>query len=252
MPESPRPAAAGDYWSESRRPLVSLAFVAPILALYEAGVLFLGTKALRNGADVWLRRFLEALDFGHYFLLPLLTVAILLGWHYTARQPWSVRRDVVSRMFLESVLLAVGLRLLLQVEAVMLAGLGAVLAPAAAVGGGLRASLGNLVGFLGAGVYEELLFRLVLLSAAVWLLARWGFSATRGAVLAALVTSFVFAAAHYVGPYGDPIELGQFSFWFAALFRFLAGVFFSALFVCRGFGIVVGTHAAYDILAMLG
>src|SRR5688500_7164859 len=47
---------SGDYWQQSRRPLASLAFVAPLLLLYEIGVLVLGAHAVRNGADVWLRQ----------------------------------------------------------------------------------------------------------------------------------------------------------------------------------------------------
>ena len=57
------PAAArelgGDYWQQSRRPLASLYFVAPLLAMYEAGVILLGPHAIRNGADVWLRQLLD-------------------------------------------------------------------------------------------------------------------------------------------------------------------------------------------------
>ncbi len=70
-------------------------------------------------------------------------------------------------------------------------------------------------------------------------------------VVAVIGTSVLFSAAHYVGPYGDPIHLGRFIFWFGFVFRFLAGVFFSVLFVGRGFGIAVGAHAGYDILVKL-
>ena len=64
----------GDYWQQSRRPLTSLAFVTPLLLVYEAGVLWLGPHAMRNGADVWLRQLLDLLGFSQYFLLPLLTL----------------------------------------------------------------------------------------------------------------------------------------------------------------------------------
>ena len=68
----------------------------------------------------------------------------------------------------------------------------------------------------------------------------------RGAAIAAvLMSSVIFSAAHYVGPAAD--QLTAFSF----LFRTLAGVFFAALFVTRGFGITVGCHAAYDLLVGL-
>jgi membrane protease YdiL (CAAX protease family) len=108
-----------------------------------------------------------------------------------------------------------------------------------------------MIGFLGAGVYEELLFRLILLSAVVWAAKRWGMAAGTAAVVSVLATSLVFAAAHYVGPYGEPVQWAARAFWFGFVFRCLAGIFFSILFVCRGFGVTAGAHAGYDILVKL-
>lgn len=245
---------APDYWAISRQPLVSLAFVAPLLAVYEAGVLVLGPKAVRNGADVWLRGFLELLDFGNYFLLPVLVVGILLGWHHTTQQPWRVPRGVLWGMAVESVVLAFCLRGISYAAAVVLqAGVGPMFsAPkTAALAGETSASAARLIGFLGAGVYEELLFRLILLCAVAWAIRRSGASGPAATVIAVLFTSAVFAAAHYVGPYGEAILWREFAFWYGLVFRFLAGVFFSVLFVARGFGIAAGAHAGYDILVKL-
>jgi hypothetical protein len=66
-------AATTGYWEESARPLAGLAFVAPLLLAYEAGVLWLGPDAIRNAADVWLRNLLDLLGFPQYFLLPVIT-----------------------------------------------------------------------------------------------------------------------------------------------------------------------------------
>jgi hypothetical protein len=242
------------YWALSRQPLVSLAFVAPLLAVYEVGVLALGAKAVRNGADVWLRGLLELLDFGNYFLLPVLVVGILLGWHHTTRQPWRVPRGVLWGMAVESVVLALCLRGISYAAAIVLhAGLAPMFSTptAAALASGTSASAARLIGFLGAGVYEELLFRLILLCAAAWAIRRSGATNRTATVAAVLVTSVVFAAAHYVGPYGEAILWREFGFWYGLTFRFLAGVFFSVLFVARGFGIAAGAHAGYDILVKL-
>jgi len=253
-PPADDPFAAADYWGLSRQPLVSLVFVAPILAIYEAGVLSLGPKAVRNGVDVWLRGFLELLDFGNYFLLPVLVVGILLGWHHTTRQPWRVPRGVFWGMAVECVGLAFCLRLISQVEAFALSALfgsasGA--AKAAALAAGASSKTAGLIAFLGAGVYEELLFRLILFCAVAWGIRRAGMVGAAATIAAVLATSAVFAAAHYVGPYGEAIAWREFAFWYGAIFRFLAGVFFSALFVARGFGIAAGAHAGYDILVKL-
>jgi hypothetical protein len=254
---SPTAAAAApgaDYWTLSRQPLVSLAFVAPLLAVYETGVLALGPKAIRNGADVWLRGLLELLDFGNYFLLPALVISILLGWHHTTRQPWRVPRGVLWGMAVESVALAFCLRGISYVAAAVLqAGLGPFFSTpkTVALAAETSASVARMIGFLGAGVYEELLFRLILLCAAAWVVRRLGAADGAATVIAVLITSAVFAAAHYVGPYGEAILWREFGFWYGLIFRFLAGVFFSVLFVVRGFGIAAGSHAGYDILVKL-
>jgi membrane protease YdiL (CAAX protease family) len=99
----------------------------------------------------------------------------------------------------------------------------------------------------GAGLYEELVFRLLLIPLLTALLARliglerWG--ALVGAVL---VSSLVFSAAHHLA--GEAFD----SYVFA--YRAVAGLFFAGLFALRGFAIAAWTHALYDfqILARLG
>lgn len=243
-------APAPSYWSDSRQPLASLAFVAPLLVMYELGVLALGDSALRNGADVWLRQLLEWIGLGHYFLLPALTVGLLIGWHYTTRQPWRVSRTVLAGMAAESALLAVSLRLLLEFQAALVAALG--VRPSAAETAAplldLTGGLTGIVGFLGAGVYEELMFRLLPLVPTALLIRRLGAERRWSLILAIIATSLTFAVAHYIGPYGEAVEWLDGRFWFSFVFRLLAGVFFGLLFVYRGFGIAAGTHAGYDIL----
>ncbi len=244
---------ADDYWHSSRQPLASLVFVAPLLVVYEAGVLLLGPQAVRSGADLWLRGLLESLDLGQYFLLPALTAGILLAWHHARRRPWRVSGGVLSGLLVESAVLALGLRVILQAE---IAGWQFLVAPspAAAPQAGILpevpATVAGMIGYLGAGVYEELLFRLILLSAVMWAAKQWGMAAGPAAVVSVVATSVVFAAAHYVGPYGDPVQWTARAFWFGFVFRWLAGVFFSVLFVCRGFGVTAGAHAGYDILVL--
>lgn len=224
------------YWVESRRPMASLVFIAPLLIIYEIGVLLFD---VRNGADALMRELLEKLGFGQYFLLPILTVGILLGWHYTTRQAWRLSRGLLWGMTGECLLLSICLWLLTQLQYMLLQ------IPAEQIESGLRGTIKTGVSFLGAGIYEELLFRLILLSLTVWVLKRLKFSRRTQMASATLLTSLLFAAAHFVGQYGYPLE------WRTFLFLFLAGVFFAILFVFRGFGIAAGAHAGYDILAGL-
>ncbi|MHC4180415.1 MAG: CPBP family glutamic-type intramembrane protease [Planctomycetota bacterium] len=232
--------AAEGYWAESRQPLASLVFIAPLLVGYEAGVLVLGPDVVRNGAEVWLRQLLKPVGFGQYFLLPVLTVCILLGWHYTTRRPWRLRRGLLWGMAGECLLLTIALWLLAQLQGILLQ---AVARPTVlSIPSFIEEIVGDAVRYLGAGIYEELLFRLILLSLAAWGLGRLGLGPRQRLVAAVVITSLSFSFAHHVGQHGEPFE------WDNFLFRFLAGVFFSILFVYRGFGIAAGTHAGYDIL----
>lgn len=240
-------AGAAGYWSESRRPLSSLIFVAPLLLVYEAGLILMGPNAVRNGAEVWLRCFLDAIGLGQYLLLPILTVGTLLGWHYTTRQPWRVSPGIFSGMAVESMLLALCLRLLLYVQGVLLQ----VATPLARLSegqdffSGVAQAIRTAVAYLGAGIYEELLFRLVLLSLVIGAMRAAGAPRRLGLLVAIVCTSLLFSAAHYIGASGETVR------WFSFAFRFLAGTFFAVIYVYRGFGIVVGAHAGYDILVGL-
>jgi uncharacterized membrane protein (UPF0136 family) len=236
---APAANVGSDYWSQSRRPLASLLFAAPLLVIYEMGLICLGPNAMRNGAEAWLRQALDLLGFNAYFLLPMLTVGILLGWHHVLRQPWHVPRRVFYGMTGECLGLAVALWLSWKLYQFLLH------AVVHAVGLSIGGFLEPILCYLGAGIYEELLFRLILLNLVIGLLA-WMRAGPRASVVAGIVlTSVVFSAAHYVGPSRDPFSGLTF------LFRFLAGVLFAVLFRYRGFGIAVGTHAFYDVLVGL-
>jgi membrane protease YdiL (CAAX protease family) len=244
--------AALQYWQQSQRPLAALALVLPLLALYEAGVLLLGNQAVRNGADVWLRQILDLLGLGHYLLLPLLTLALLLAWHHVRRDPWQLSGTVPVVMFAECavwglLLMAVGRLQATLVSEAFLSWRETAEPPTFAVATAISGSLaGRLLGFAGAGVYEEVLFRLLLVPGVQTCAERLGARRHLPAVAAIVLTSLIFSAAHYVGPHGDAFDAFSFSF------RALAGVFFSVIFVYRGFGIAAGTHALYDVFVSLG
>jgi len=231
------------YWVESRRPLASLVFIAPLLIFYEVGVLVLGPADVRNGIDALLRGLLDRLGFGQYFLLPILTVCLLLGWHYLSRQPWRLSRGLMWGMMGECVLLSIGLWLLERVQSLLWHVFSGPIA-AGPIELSIKQTTKTAVGYIGVGIYEELLFRLILLSLTLWILARLKFQARSRMTLAVLLTSLLFAAAHYVGPTGYPLR------WYSFVFRFMAGAFFAILFLFRGFGIAAGAHAGYDILGL--
>jgi len=229
----PAETAGETYWTLSRTPLTSLVFTLPLVLAYEGGVLLLGRGTPRNGADVWLRQLLDALGFGAYFLLPTLTVLGLLAWHHLEHERWRYSTAVLAGMAGECLLWALAL--------VGLARLQESFWPLQ-VGHGWGGVLAGLISFCGAGLYEEVLFRLLLLPAVVWVLERSGFSTIAACCWSLALTSLLFSAAHYVGPLGDTFDLYSFTF------RSMAGAFFGGLFLLRGFGIAVGTHAVYDLM----
>ena len=242
------PALAGTrtslraYAAESARPLVSLVFITPLLCVYELAGVVLGPTALRNGADTWLRGLLEWLGFGQYFLLPILTCGILLAWHHTRRDSWQLQGGVLTTMLLECMLFAFMLFGLAHLQRALFTPITVAITGTSATAE-MLVTTSRLIGYCGAGIYEELLFRLIMLpsiAAAFRSLAFNWRSSLCGAIIA---TSLIFSAAHY-----HAFAQGGYAFdWYTFSFRFAAGLFFAGLFVTRGFGIAVGTHALYDI-----
>lgn len=235
-------APQAGYFHQSARPLVSLVFILPMLLAYEGGILALGPQAVHNGAAVWLQSALSALGLGQYVLLPVVTCAALLAWHHVSRQRWRFSPWVLLGMLVESAALAALLVLVYKGYSAVFASVNAQGALAAT---GERA--GQLLGYFGAGIYEELLFRLILLSLIFAVVQAAGAPKRASLITAILVSSLVFAAAHYqlFASGGDAFA------WSSFLFRYLAGVYFAAIFSLRGFGIAAGTHALYDVLVFL-
>ena len=231
------------YWTTTRRPLPGLVFVLPILLAYEAGVIWLGgptADALRAGADAWVRQGLAALGFTDRWLLPIGLIAGLLGWQAIDRRDWRFHPIILWGMAIESLLLAVALVGLSKLVDLGFSRLdGPSLLSASSAG---RHPIAPVVGFLGAGLYEEALFRLALIPLLYKMSRMLMVPSFFACTLAVTASSLIFSLAHHAGAPGEAFT------WFAFIFRWLAGVFFAWVFVARGFGVAVGTHTAYDLL----
>jgi hypothetical protein len=240
------------YWGVARRPLPCLVFVAPLLLAYELGVLWIGgdeAGAWRTGADAWMRHALASLGLVDHWFPPLCLAIALLGWQAVVGRDWRFSPLVPAGMVMESLVLAIALVGMSKVVDVGFENLEhsrpALLqvAPGATMNtaSGQR-PLALLIGFLGAGVYEEALFRLLLVPLLFGLLRLLQTPAVLASTLAVTASALLFSLAHHAGTPGEPFT------WFAFIFRWLAGVYFAWVFVIRGFGVAVGTHTAYDIL----
>ena len=239
------------YWKQAREPLACLIFLAPLLAIYEFGVLWHGSSegSIRNGADFWMRTWLQGAGVDAV-VLPVLVVGVLLAWHRWGEYQWRISRETLIGMFAESLLFAVALLFVAQLQdmafqcwfpgEVSIRQLTPGERPLLAFGSELGP---RLISYVGAGVYEEVMFRLALLPI-VLIGLRVVFRMPKGwsAVMAVFLTSLVFSVAHYLGPAGEAFSLFSFTF------RVTAGCFFATVYLLRGFGITVGCHALYDVL----
>jgi len=105
----------------------------------------------------------------------------------------------------------------------------------------------QLVVSLGAGIYEELVFRVLLVSGIAGAGLALGWRRPVALAWAIVLSALIFSAFHYIGPLGDAFTLPSFTF------RAIAGLLLSGLYAGRGFGIAAWTHALYDVgLALLG
>lgn len=238
-------AGSSDYFRSTRHPWASLLFLIPLLSAYEGGVVWLGgakPEMIRNGADAWMRWGLESFGLNQLIVAPGIVGGIFVIWTWFR---WAERPKALFTVFLgmllECLFFALGLWGISHGFEPLLKSIGVPMAN----GPQVDPMLGKLVTFVGAGIYEETLFRLVLFSG-VSLLLRLALVPKPGAVLlAAVISALLFAGAHHVGPYGEKVDTYVF------LFRAMAGIYFALVYQLRGFGVAAGAHAGYDVLVGL-
>lgn len=249
--------------------LHTLAMLAPLVVLYELGVIFylrdVGWEVL---ASRLLGDFLKVFGLAGLLVPGLAVLTVLLMMHVLRGDRWEVRPVVVIGMVLESVLWALPLvvfaRLLGQVALVGIVetgwaggggggGVESVLALPEAAGAVSAAGPATIMDLtaaqratiaLGAGLYEEFLFRLVLIAGLHFVLDDMLKMGRRlSGVLAVLASAVVFTLYH-------PVTAGDQVLWGRAIFYFAAGIFFACLYLSRGLGVAVGAHVAYDLIAL--
>ncbi|HEX9755872.1 MAG TPA: CPBP family glutamic-type intramembrane protease [Gemmatimonadales bacterium] len=233
------------YFASARAPRYSVLFALPLLLAYEVLAWALGRTGqvgVRNGADVLLKSLFLTLGGRHG--LTLFSLLLMGGGAVLVvrdlRRNGTPRPAVYGGMLAESVAYALLLGTVAGLlTSFLLTGRLALVAGAALQGLGLPT---QIMISLGAGIYEELLFRVVVV-AGLALLARRGFGwrPVPAGVFAAVLGALIFSGFHYVGPYGDRLEIGSFTF------RTIAGLLFSGLYLTRGFGITAWSHALYDV-----
>jgi hypothetical protein len=236
-----------DYFRYTRSPLGSFVMVLPLLVLYH-GIGLLANlghrRAVINGADAIIQNVLSVIGVGGW-LGSWMALALVAGI-ICFRKDAETRKDPVKPRYflpllLESGLYAMAFGSLVAYVTSLVLPFGGLLQ----IGGGSLSWGQRLAASLGAGLYEELVFRLLLCGGIIALLRKGGLKPTPSAFIGVLASSFVFSAFHYIGPYADALQLTSFTF------RLIAGIAFAGIFYTRGFAVAAWTHALYDVFLLL-
>ncbi|MEM8883764.1 MAG: CPBP family intramembrane glutamic endopeptidase [Planctomycetota bacterium] len=217
-----------DYFVVSRTLAASYVFIVPLLALHEAGLIF--HKGAANGTAVIYGELFARLNWVGAVALNLFLLALLCFAIYRTRSERQHLSGLYAWMFLESTLWAAAL----FVIAVLFQRIDL----------SIREYSRAFTMAIGAGLFEEFLFRFLLMGGLILVFHR-GLGAPKNAIvpLAAVLAAVVFSLAHHegVGLGTDPWDWGV--FWL----RTLLGALLGAIFWWRGFGIAVYTHALYNV-----
>ena len=226
-----------DYFWRSSSPLTVLLFLLPLIILYEIGTRYYASDWVRHTetrvlAFNLMRQFLGLFGATGQYLPCMAVVGILLAWHIARKDPWDLHVGTAGMMLLESCLLAIPVLALGNIVGYMLP----LYTPTDAWKSGVVLGIG-------AGIYEELIFRLMAFTLLDILLVDLLQINRRSALIViAFSSSILFAAYHYWSPQSDLFR------WRDFIFRTLAGLYFGVLFLVRGFGVTAGSHTAYDVM----
>lgn len=227
---------------DPRNLVTSVFLVFPLFLAYQLGVLLV--YPMVNGADFLTRILLEDLRLSRTAYLGYVAasaVAFAIAMVLLRRRN-RVDLRMFLPMFLESAIyaLTMGSLIILVMTKIFR------IEPHLASGIASQGLVARMVMSVGAGVWEEAVFRLALLTGLVVFAERVvGMRRIFALLLGLLISAVLFSAVHHIPPHGDPLRLGIF------VFRLLAGVFFGVLYWVRGFAVAAYTHALYDIYVLI-
>ena len=193
MTRGPRPSAPcrRSYRLSTHRPLNCLVFVLPLLAFFHWGTAHYGTALLAPRDIGRLLRFFGAT---WIYLPPLLIVFVLLAQHLLRRDPWQIQPKTLAGMAGESIAWMVPLVIISHVTGRLLA------QNAVADHPQTQDLLQLLLLAVGAGVYEEFIFRLVLIGACMLLLIDvFGLRKDVSTIGVVIAAAAVFSLYHFAG-----------------------------------------------------
>jgi len=228
------------YFLQTRSSFYSFLFTIPLFFIYEVGIVFLSKDdilVVRNGADFLMRSILESFGiFGLYGLGAIFLIGFIITYIYffDDKSNKSIRADYLFIMIFESVCWALVLYFLLSKFMLVLMN---------PIGKTITQQVTLAVG---AGIYEEFLFRVMLISGLTGIIDfvfLWSEKVRKAAAL--IIAAGIFSAFHFMGDYGDYFSMELF------LLRFFAGIVLGILYIARGFGITAYAHSIYDLIVLI-
>lgn len=229
------------YQQHTRDPLFGIVVIIPLALYYEIAMFLLHRgmeSGIRNAADVMFKRLFESIGFdgplaGILLFLCLFVITAVLKGAHRSKTGIRIRWKYYPFMLAESTLYAGLLFALMAVSMNLLQ------APALAM------SPFDIAYSLGAGVYEELLFRAILLQGLLLLAEKLPGNSGIWKAGMLLLTALLFSGAHYFGAAGDTFT------WLSFTARTLGGLVLGLVYMLRGLGPAVYTHAIYDIFTLI-
>ena len=229
-----------NYWRYSRSAYYSAVAALPLLVIYEILIVLSQSRywGIRNAADVWVRTFLMAFDLqAQHITFVLIGISLaLIPIAKSRARGIKLKANYFALMLAECLGFSLVLGVVLQ-SILRLGGLSS--------GGPGSGLMQNLALSIGAGLFEEIIFRVILLNLIFLLLSPLLKKKVVAAVFSVLLASFLFSLSHYVGTMADTWQLYSF------MFRWAAGLLFTVLYFVRGFAITAYTHALYDIWVLV-
>ena len=227
------------YWRSTRSPLYSFLFTVPLFLIYEIGIFLTSSDdmfVLRNGADALMRQILATFGItglywvGVIFFIGFIITFILQRKFWEATQ---IHSDYFLLMTVESVGWSVLIYFLMtNVYLLLMNPTGSMLVQQVTLA-------------VGAGIYEEFLFRVLLIagiSVILGFIFQWSDKTRNWAAM--VIAAGIFSSFHFIGEYGDFFSFNIF------MVRFLAGIALGTLYFLRGFGITAWSHAVYDLIVL--
>ena len=225
------------YLKQSRSPFYSFIFILPLFIIYELGISMISSDDLpiiRNGADVLLRRILATVGIsGIYGMALMLLLGVVIAYFINKGKfkELKIRSNYFLVMIFESIIWSMLLFAILSKGQLLLAK------------GTAKLLMQQIVLSIGSGIFEEFVFRVVLVSLLALIIGLFVKNQYWYKMLISIViAAVIFSAFHFIGEYADAPITSLF------ILRFIAGIVLGYIYVFRGFGIAAYSHSFYNLI----